>query len=346
MTGGDRRVSRVAGDVAELEELHTVVDAAYRADDPDFPSSRLPELVVAATRPPPSRHLELWLLRVDDVPVAGAIANLPDLDNLDQAEVQLGVHPDHQHHGHGRFLLDTVLGDLQKQGRTRILADIGEPPGRGAPYRGRDLAVAAGAVPSLEEVRRTLRLDNLDEAALASLRTAAAPCAAGYELDGWTGRTPDHLAESYAGLAGRMSTDAPQGDRDTEPEVWDIARVRTRDDFLEAQGRLPVCTVARHVARGELVGFTDIGTTLHDVETAFQWDTIVHPDHRGHRLGVLMKLANLDRVRAVAPQTRRIYTWNADVNTHMNAINDAMGFVPTRRVVTWRLDLEGAKDRV
>src|SRR4051812_13571025 len=173
MTGGDRRVSRVAGDVAELEELHTVVDAAYRADDPDFPSSRLPELVVAATRPQPSRHLELWLLRVDDVPVAGAIANVPDLDNRDKAEVELGVHPDHQHHGHGRFLLDAVLSDLQQEGRTRILADIGEPPARGAPSRGRDLAVAAGAVASLEEVRRTLRLDDIDEVVLKSLRTDA-----------------------------------------------------------------------------------------------------------------------------------------------------------------------------
>jgi GNAT superfamily N-acetyltransferase len=141
-----------------------------------------------------------------------------------------------------------------------------------------------------------------------------------------------------------MSTDAPQGDLDTEPEAWDVARVRTRDDFLEAQGRVAVCTVARHLASGELVGYTDIGTTVHDVETAFQWDTIVHPEHRGHRLGMLMKLANLDRLRAVAPQTRRVHTWNADVNTYMNAINDAMGFVPTRHVVTWRLDLEGAAD--
>src|SRR3954469_1393288 len=108
MTDGCRRVSRVAGDLVDLAALHAVVDAAYSADDPDFPSSRLPELVVAATRPPPSRHLELWLLRVDDVPVAGAIANVPDLDNRDQAQVELGVHPDHQHQGHGRFLLDAV----------------------------------------------------------------------------------------------------------------------------------------------------------------------------------------------------------------------------------------------
>ena len=332
-------MSRVTGDLADLAALHAVVDAAYSADDPDFPSSRVPELVVAATRPPPSRHLELWLLRVVDVAVAGAIANVPDLDNRDQAQVELGVHPDHQHRGHGRFLLDAVLSDLHKEGRTRILSDIGEPPG-GGPTRGRAVAVAAGAVPSLEEVRRTLQLDDLDEGALRSLRTAATPRAAGYELDGWVGRTPDTLAEGYAMLAGRMSTDSPQGDLDTEPEVWDVARVRTRDDFLEAQGRVPVCTVARHLTSGELVGYTDIGTTVHDVETAFQWDTIVHPDHRGHRLGLLMKLANLDQLRAVAPQTRRIHTWNADVNTHMNAINDAMGFVPTRQVVTWRLDLE------
>jgi hypothetical protein len=28
----------------------------------------------------------------------------------------------------------------------------------------------------------------------------------------------------------------------------------------------------------------------------------------------------------------------------MNAIDDAMGFVPTRHAVTWRLDLEGATE--
>ena len=62
-------------------------------------------------------------------------------------------------------------------------------------------------------------------------------------------------------------------------------------------------------------------------------------EHRGHRLGALVKVANLERLLAEAPDARRVHTWNADENTHMNAINDAMGFVPRQRESIWRLDL-------
>lgn len=52
----------------------------------------------------------------------------------------------------------------------------------------------------------------------------------------------------------------------------------------------------------------------------------MHPAHRGHRLGLAVKLANLDALADVAPSVRRIFTGNARVNAPMIAVNDLMGF--------------------
>ncbi len=54
--------------------------------------------------------------------------------------------------------------------------------------------------------------------------------------------------------------------------------------------------------------------------------TIVHPEHRGHRLGLAVKLANLEALAEEAPAVRRIVTGNAAVNAPMIAVNDMMGF--------------------
>ena len=63
----------------------------------------------------------------------------------------------------------------------------------------------------------------------------------------------------------------------------------------------------------------------------WQGDTLVHGDHRGHRLGMLVKVANLEAMAAERPSTRRVHTWNAGENQWMLAINVALGF---RRVAT------------
>ena len=54
--------------------------------------------------------------------------------------------------------------------------------------------------------------------------------------------------------------------------------------------------------------------------------TLVHPEHRGHRLGLAVKLANLEALAHEAPLVRRIVTGNARVNAPMIAVNDLMGF--------------------
>ncbi|MBD4636278.1 GNAT family N-acetyltransferase, partial [Xanthomonas citri pv. citri] len=59
-----------------------------------------------------------------------------------------------------------------------------------------------------------------------------------------------------------------------------------------------------------------------------QWDTIVLPEHRGHRLGMRVKAANLIAVRDALPGARAIITGNAEENRHMLDVNEALGFRP------------------
>lgn len=61
-------------------------------------------------------------------------------------------------------------------------------------------------------------------------------------------------------------------------------------------------------------------------EMPWDSDTIVLPAHRGNRLGLLAKAANLIQVRHALGAQGSIVTWNAAENQHMLAVNEALGF--------------------
>lgn len=67
--------------------------------------------------------------------------------------------------------------------------------------------------------------------------------------------------------------------------------------------------------------------------------TIVDPDHRGHRLGLLIELHNLYRAREREPDLRRIDTWNATENQYIIEINEAIGLRPVDGRVNWQCDV-------
>ena len=82
----------------------------------------------------------------------------------------------------------------------------------------------------------------------------------------------------------------------------------------------------RHDASGRLVGWSALHFDVAETAHAWQGTTIVDPAHRGHGLGLLVKLENLFRTREVQPDLRQVDTWNAAENEHMIAINEAIGF--------------------
>jgi RimJ/RimL family protein N-acetyltransferase len=54
--------------------------------------------------------------------------------------------------------------------------------------------------------------------------------------------------------------------------------------------------------------------------------TAVIRKHRGHRLGLLVKIAMMDLLATEEPRLARIATWNTESNQHMIAVNEALGY--------------------
>ncbi|MCW2813716.1 MAG: family N-acetyltransferase [Nocardioides sp.] len=61
--------------------------------------------------------------------------------------------------------------------------------------------------------------------------------------------------------------------------------------------------------------------------------TIVLPEHRGHRLGLALKVAHHQALLARFPDVEWIATATADVNAHMNAVNDRLGIRVVERCI-------------
>jgi len=161
-----------------------------------------------------------------------------------------------------------------------------------------------------------------------------------YRLVGWAGRCPDELVDAFARLRVAMA-DAPTAGLEFEAEHWDAARVREVEQRVAEGGLITLTTVAQHVASGELAGFTELQRFADREDSAFQEDTVVIAAHRGHRLGMWLKTANLRRLAEDWPNVRRIHTWNADENDHMRSINIALGFRSESAESGWQKVLKG-----
>lgn len=201
------------------------------------------------------------------------------------------------------------------------------------------LARSLGARPMLAERRRLLDVAALDLARLAALRDGAARAGPDYSMVTWADTTPAELVEEMAGLLALMSTDPPQGELDLEPEIWNADRYHERERSVIERRRRHLVVAARHEPTGRLAGFTDLGVPSGDGVVGYQWSTIVQSEHRGHRLGLLMKVVNLQRMLVAFPGVRNLNTWNADENAHMVAVNEALGFRTMEGWAEWQLEL-------
>jgi hypothetical protein len=56
--------------------------------------------------------------------------------------------------------------------------------------------------------------------------------------------------------------------------------------------------------------------------------TLVRRDHRGHRLGAAVKVANLEALHRDRPDVTEVHTQNAETNRWMVSINERLDFEP------------------
>jgi GNAT superfamily N-acetyltransferase len=316
---------------------YAVVDAARRDLGPDEPGW-LPEELRARAGDQTLRAELLAAVDATGRVIGAARAEFPLLDNLHLALGEVAVHPEHRRRGVGRALLAAVEARAVADGRTVCLVQQDEPAGLEGRSPGRAFAGAVGYDLAQRELRRDLAIP-ADSDRLAELAAAYAPRARGYRLVTWLDRCPDSYVDDRAYLGGRMSTDIPLGDMVVEEEQWDAARVRRREDVAAASDRVMVAAGAVDERTGRLVAYTEIQFPRRAPEQAYQDETIVVPEHRGHRLGALVKIANLRQLEAVSPRTSRVVTWNAEDNKHMIAVNEALGCTVNGASLEWQKHL-------
>jgi GNAT superfamily N-acetyltransferase len=336
-------------DAAALEAILDVWAAAHAVDDPEDPPFCRQWERGGLTNPRPDEAVELWggvAGGVEGGTVRGVLQlQLPTLENLDTAFVELCVHPEHRRRGLGSALARHAAARMGAVGRERAVFTT-KLDDAGAAFA-RKLA----AQPSLVDARRRFEIGDDTRDLVDRLLTTAAARASGYSLVRWRDRVPEEYVDGIAYLHGRMSTDAPMDDLAWDPQAYDRNRLRAREGIEEVKGRRSYGVAAIHDATGQLAGFTELGFDPCQAVHGWQEDTIVDPVHRGHRLGTLVKCENLRFVLDHEPQLRSVTTWNAASNRHMIAINEAMGFRLVDLWQTWQLwparrpDTSGTRNR-
>lgn len=302
----------------------------------------------------PSVHEERRLVgaRVDGRIVARGTYESPtegDASNTAWSIVQ--VHPDFTGRGIGRALADRVEHLARERGRTQVHVYAGAPPmggprlepptGYGSlPADAREVRFLLARGYTLEQVTRGSRLPLPVDPTLFAERLAVAEAhAAGYRVHRWERYAPERWIEDLAMLATRMSTDAPSGGLDEEEDVWTVERWRDQEREQTDSPRVILFAAVEHIASGRLVGYGELSVPPEVDRHVDQGDTIVMREHRGHRLGMLLKLANIAFLEERYPGRPDIVTFNAEENRPMLDVNEAVGFVPFTFEGAWQKKL-------
>ncbi|MDQ3166037.1 MAG: GNAT family N-acetyltransferase [Actinomycetota bacterium] len=276
-----------------------------------------------------------WVRSRDDDVVGTMVAHTPAYDNRHVLDLGIRVAPEHRRHGIGAALLDVAQTYAVDHGRTTVLAEVVEPlaTAQGS-SAGSRFAQAAGFGVGMVENHRIIELPVSDER-LQALEDHAAARRNGYQLVEFGARCPPEYVDRFCAAQSRFLHEAPLGDLDVEPEVWTPERLAEAEVRRVRQGRdsLSVLAIAPD---GAVAGYTQLVVPPTDDGRVAQADTLVLPDHRGHRLGLAMKLRNLRRLQEHWPDRTYVGTWNAEGNAAMLAVNAALGATARERMIEYQ----------
>ncbi len=289
------------------------------------------------------------IARIDDEIVGAAVVIRSNETGSTSASLDLMFAPRAWGSGIEQALLEHAEEETRAAGRRSLqswtLHPTGEaermlvPPtgwGRIAPTALSDLLERNGYV--LEQVERNsiLPLDRPPVLVEAKLADALAHAGDDYRIVEWTLPTPEHLRAGYADVIARMATDVPSAELDVDEEHWDEERIVRRDHRFAEAGRTVSVAAVEHIPSGRLVAFNELVIAADRNGVTHQFGTLVVKEHRGRRLGTIVKCANLLRWRSIAPDSPRISTFNAEENRPMLDINEAIGFVPASYAAAWQ----------
>jgi GNAT superfamily N-acetyltransferase len=311
---------------SDVAAWHDVLAASVAHDLPEEPAPTLDQVHGILTTAGLDSHHLLWTATEGDDVVG--VARLRLFDGSGRAHLgqfSIDVHPRHRRRGFGSQLLDEVAEAARKERRRCIVVEASsDTPGVAfLEARGFDCVLSLSllllSVYEAGDIEEIVHADH-----------------AGFRLTRWLGVVPNELAETFA-IAKSAMGDMPTGEMDYSTTDWDADRVRDMAEVVEKRGDTLLTVAALH---GETIaGFTELVIPVGDGTRAIQYDTAVMPEHRGNGLGLWVKAAMLDWLRAEWPAVAEIETDNAEDNSHMLAVNERLGFRPLRKTRQYQYDL-------
>ena len=273
-----------------------------------------------------------YLARIDGTVVGGGSISISEYDNLHLAWIGVLVHPEHRRQGHGSAILAFLEDEARKLGRTSVGMDGWESDAT------RDFAAKHGYDKKHQAIARRQYLADLDRDELDKRYEEALAAATDYVLERQRFPTRDADLDDLAEMASAIN-DAPTDDLEIEDEVFTAERMRAYEDACAFRRERAYRVVARHVPSGKLAGQTVVVVESERPAYGDQHDTSVVKAHRGHRLGLLLKIEMLRWLAEEEPQLEHIETFNAESNDHMVGVNEVLGYRIMARELAYQKSL-------
>lgn len=337
-----------AADFVANAEIQNAVDAEmYGTTDLTYDAGeRLHEEATPYCR---NVNIGAWV----DGRMVGRAGSSVNVEASDTGWVNLHVLPGYRGRGVGSALLQAIEDQVRhdEPGIRKLVSYHGvrEAPGErlpsptgfgSVPTESPEVQFALARGWSFEQIERVSRLPVPVPDLVERLAAALAATGGDYVVHTWDQRIPERWREDMAAMVTRMSTDAPSAGLEEPEDVWTVERLVHEEErrLREAERRL-ITAVAEHCPTGRLVAFTDLSLPAQPHRAVDQWATLVVREHRGHGLGMLVKLANLAQLARVAPSHPSVITFNAEENRPMLDVNESLGFEPIAAEAAWRKDL-------
>jgi GNAT superfamily N-acetyltransferase len=323
-------------DGPRLTNCYDMFASAGLEDDPNVPAPSFLMFRSWWTHDDVAESRQFWLATANaGTPLGCYELKLPTRENRQNGFLELLVALGSRRRGTGAALLAHAARQAERAGRVLLMGGtrVGSP--------GAEFAASVGAKPGLRDARRILDVGPDLHARLPGLRADAERHASGYSVQRWTGAAPEDLVSGVCVLFTAMA-DAPHSDA-YEPETWDAPRLAADEERAASRGTREYSVAAIHDQTGDMAALTQV--TVDPAQPpgwAHQQITAVTRAHRGHRLGMLLKVIMLGWLAEAEPQIRRIVTYNAVPNQYMIAVNEALGHRVSDYFQSYELPVEAA----
>jgi GNAT superfamily N-acetyltransferase len=323
-------------DMSQVTAVASIEEAARQVDDPDeFPP--IAEMLAGQLRfgwdLEPAEHY-LYMPEGAADPVGVLALDMPSRDNLHLVWAQIWVHPDHRRRGHGSTIMKEALRIAGEVGRSTVWVGTAEDD-----HGARRFVEGFGFCYASHDARRRQVLSDVDQGEMQRLWGLAQAAAADYYLERLQPQIADEVLSELIEVTAAIN-DAPMGDLTFEDEKFDLQRLRDFETARTGRGEREYRIIARNRRTGEVGGHTVVMSHPLRPDIGVQGDTAVARPHRGHRLGLLLKIDMMRWLADVEPQLKIIETWNNVDNEFMINVNEALGYRLSRIFNTYELKLD------